>query len=274
MSSQPHTIRDFAEPPVIETVLSVQFAPLSKLSIAHFGLYWEKIRREFKRTEVRPPLGHIKEEFTRGAVSGMPQFGLELVSEPTMRCWFLDEPGNQILQVQKDRFIHNWQKVSGKETYPRYEAVRAKFEQEWQRFCAFLEEEQLGTPEINQCEVTYVNHIEYEKGWKSFGELNKVLACWSGSYSGTFMPAPERVNLNVVYLLPDNQGRLHISLQPVIRARDAKEVLQLNLTARGAPSSSETADIFRWLDIGRQWVVEGFTDFTTKEMHRLWRRTK
>lgn len=274
MSSQPHTIRDFAAPPVIETVLSVQFAPIQKLSIAHFGLYWEKIRREFTRAEARPALGHIMENFAPGAVSGMPQFGFELISEPTIRCWFLDEPGNQILQVQKDRFIYNWQMVSGKETYPRYENVCAKFEEEWKRFGTFLKEERLGTPEVNQCEVTCVNHIEYEQGWKSFGELNKVIACWSGSYSGTFLQAPERVSLNVVYLLPDNQGRLHLSLQPVIRARDAREVLQLNLTARGAPSSSETADILRWLDTGRTWVVEGFTDFTTKEMHRLWGRTK
>jgi hypothetical protein len=67
-----------------------------------------------------------------------------------------------------------------------------------------------------------------------------------------------------------NQGRLYISLQPVIRARDAMEVLQLNLTARGAPASSKTDDAFEWLDLGRQSIVEGFTDFTTEEMHNLW----
>jgi hypothetical protein len=68
----------------------------------------------------------------------------------------------------------------------------------------------------------------------------------------------------------DNQGRLYVSIQPVIRARDALEVLQLNLTARGAPASSKTEDVFKWLDLGRQWIVEGFTDFTTNEMHKLW----
>ena len=231
MVPQLHTIRDFDDPPVIETVLAVQFMPITGLLIPHFGLYWKNIRDEFKRVQIRPPLENVKEVFPSSGVRGIQQFGVELLPEPPVRCWFLDEKGNQLLQVQKDRFIYNWQKVGGDEIYPRYESVRAKFEEEWRRFCLFLQEEKLGTPEVSQCEVTYVNHIEYEKGWKTFGELNKVVACWSGSYSGTFLPAPEKVNLNISYVLPDNQGRLHISIQPVIRARDAKELLQLNLTA-------------------------------------------
>lgn len=274
MTSQPHTIHDFSKPPVVETVLSVQFTPLSGFSIAHFGLYWQKIREEFKRVEVRPPVAHMKEDFSRGAIRGMPQFGLELVSEPEIRCWFMDEPGNQILQVQKDRFIHNWQKITGDEIYPRYEAVRGTFDRQWRRFCDFLTEEKLGKPEVNQCEVTYVNHIEYDNGWKTFGELNKVIAPWSGSYSGSFLRAPEKVSLNATYVFPDNKGRLYVFLQPVLRTRDAKEVLQLNLIARGAPSSSETGDLLQWLDLGREWIVKGFTDFTTKEMHKHWGRTK
>ena len=80
--------------------------------------------------------------------------------------------------------------------------------------------------------------------------------------------------MTVNYLLPANQGRMYVSLEPVLRARDAKEVLQLNLTVRGAPSSSDEAVVLQWLDVGRQWVVEGFTDFTTDAMHKLWGRSK
>ena len=276
MSAPKHTIRDFTNPPVVETVLSVQFAPLSKVSIPDMGLYWQKIRHEFSRIELRPPVAHVKEEFVSDPAKAAAQFNFELVpaTELQIRCWFLDKKGNKFLQVQNDRFIHNWQKVTGDEIYPRYETVRSKFEEEWVRFCEFLKEENLGTPVVDQCEVTYVNHIEYGKGWKSYAELNKVIAPWSGTSSGEFLPAPEKVNLNVTYLLPDNLGRLHISLLPVIRARDAKEVLQLNLTARGAPASPENKDIYEWLDLGRKWVVEGFTDFTNGEMHKTWGRTK
>ena len=181
---------------------------------------------------------------------------------------------NQLIQVQKDRFIYNWKKASDTEIYPRYEKIREKCLVEWNRFLDFLKHENLGRPDANQCEVTYVNHIDYEQGWKTFGELNRIISPWSGNYSGSFLPVPETVGLNVSYVLHNNQGRLYISMQPVIRARDAKEVLQLSLTARGAPHSSKTEDIFAWIDLGREWVVEGFTDFTTSTFHQRWERTK
>ena len=273
MANQPHTLRDFSDPPVVETVLGVQFAPLS-FAIPHFGLYWSHIQSEFPRYRVLPPLGHIREQFGGSAAGTIRKMRFEVIQEPDIRCWFLDILGNQIIQVQRDRFIYNWQKISGSEVYPRYENVRSRFETEWSRFRDFLKQGGFGKPEVNQCEVTYVNHLEYEKGWKNFGELNKVISCWSGKHSGTFLPEPEKVSMTVNYLLPDNQGRMYVSLEPVLRTRDAKEVLQLNLTVRGAPSSSDTAGVLQWLDVGRQWVVEGFTDFTTDVMHKLWGRSK
>jgi len=264
-------IRTFKNAPVIETVLSIQFAPLSKLTIPYLGLYWERIRTEFKRFEPKPPIQHIIEEFGPGPHPLGPPLALQLVATPEVRCWFIEEKGNYFIQLQQDRLLYNWQRVQQNDVYPRYEKIRAKFYQEWKRFCSFLEDENIGTPEVDQCEVTYVNHIPYGVGWSTFGELHKVVSYWSGRSSGNFLPDPNKVNLNIRYLMPENKGRLYISLQPVI-TRDAVEVLQLNLTARGAPTSSKTDDVFRWLDLGRQWVVEGFTDFTSKEMHKIWGR--
>lgn len=273
MGSQAHTLRDYNKPPVIETVLSIQFAPIQGLSIPHLGLYWAKIRQNYPHAEIRPPLGQTKEEFT-SRTRKRADLGLEMVTEPSLRCWFTHSDMNQLIQVQKDRFIYNWKKSKETETYPRYEKIKERCLLEWEYFIAFLHEEGLSRPEANQCEVTYVNHIEYEQGWRTFGELNKVIAPWSGECSGKFLPAPESVGINASYVLRNNEGRLYISMEPVIRANDAKEVLQLTLTARGGPSSSTTEDIFRWLDLGREWVVEGFTDFTTTAFHNRWGRTK
>lgn len=274
MATHPHTIHDFIEPPVVETVLSVQFVPIEGFTLAHIGLYWDTIRREFERFESKPPIGHVKESFSAGP--GVRDIGLSFSTSNEMpfRAWFLDKKGNQILQVQKDRFIHNWQKISGDEVYPRYESVRNKFQVEWDRFNAFLGKEGLARPEINQYEVTYVNHIEYEKGWKGYGELAKVISLWSGKHSGDFLRSPENINLNVTYLLPDNHGRLYVGMQPVLRARDATEILQLNLTARVVPSTTSSDEVLKWLDLGRLWVVEGFNDVTTPEIRKAWGQTK
>ena len=274
MSVQTQTIHDYLNPPVIETVLSVQFIPIHGFSIPHVGLYHETIRKEFKRYEAKPPLGHIQEVFSPKVGVREQTLSFSISAEPPFRAWFLDEKGNQIIQIQKDRFIYNWQKVAGDETYPRYQSVRSKFQTEWERFRSFLNKQSLSQPDINQCEVTYVNHIEYEKGWKGYGELSKVIAPWSGKHSGNFLPSPENINLNVTYRLKDNQGRLHMDMQPVLRARDAKEVLQLNLTARIVPSSSNAEDAVKWLDLGRLWIVEGFDNVTTPEIRKVWGQTK
>ncbi len=274
MTTDPLTIHDFDHPPVIETVLSAQFVPIEGLTLPYVGLYWDTIRKEFERFEAKPPIGHVMESFTAIPNQTHFTFSFPPSTDFPFRAWFLDRKGNQIIQVQKDRFIHNWQKISGDETYPRYESVRNKFQTEWNRFNAFLNKEGLATPKINQCEVTYVNHIEYEKGWKGFGELSKVISLWSGKHSGDFLRDPENINLNVTYRLPDNQGRLYVEMQPVIRARDAKEVLQLKLTARVVPSSSGFGDILQWLDLGRLWIVEGFNDITTPEIRRVWGQIK
>lgn len=274
MTERDQTLPDFINPPVIETVLSLQFAPLEKFGIPHFGLYWGKIRNQYPRFDLRPPIASVTEEFEPSPIN--QKIGIRVAASfpvvPLVRCWYIDESENRLLQVQNDRFVCNWRKVKGDEVYPRYEGIRDRFKEEWIRFGSFLREENLGTPEVNQCEVTYVNHIEYNLGWEGYSELSRVIACWKGYHSGTFLPSPEKVTLNARYLLPAKEGRLHISLEPVLRSRDVIEVLQLNLTARGAPSSSSVEDIFRWLDLGRDWVVRGFTDFTTEHMHRLWGR--
>jgi hypothetical protein len=56
-------------------------------------------------------------------------------------------------------------------------------------------------------------------------------------------------------------------MQPAIRKQDAKEIVRLNLTARGKPVSSTPADILDWFDMGHVWIVQGFTDFTTTKIH-------
>ena len=175
------------------------------------------------------------------------------------------------MQLQRDRLVHNWRKLTGDEVYPRYPDLRERLEREWGRFTQFLKDEKLERPRINQCEVLYVNNIEYDKGWSGYGELERVIAAMATPRGkAAFLPTPERVNMNIVYPFDDNAGRLYVSFGPVIRARDGKEVLQMTLTARGAPKSSNDEDVFAWLDLGRKWVVRGFSDFTTDTMHRVW----
>lgn len=262
----------FENPPVIETVLGVQFAPLESFTIPCFGLYWQRIRGRYPVQETQPALTRILEDFgTRLPVR--PPLGIELVSQPEVRCWFIDASSTELIQVQRDRFIRNWRKVGDGDIYPRYERLKPQFEHDWAVFCAFLREFELGSPEVNQCEVTYINHFEIGRELDAYGEAHKVIRLLSSEARSEFLPGPEIVRINTTYMMADKKGRLHVELQPVIRRHDAREMLQLTLTARGRPASSRPKDVLEWFDMGHEWIVRGFTDLTTEAMHRLWRRT-
>ncbi len=251
--------------------MSLQFASIPGFSIPHFGLYWERVRDEYPRFEVQPPIANVTEQFEPATLAR--QIGVQILATPEIRCWYLDQSGNRLIQVQRNRFVHNWRKVNGTETYPRYPVIREHLKSQWERFCVFLQDEKLQRPKINQCEVLYVNNIEYGKGWNGFGELDKVIATLTTQKpKNGFLPHPERVSMQVTYRLEEDAGRLYVEFVPVIRARDGQEVLQMTLTARGAPRSSSDEDVFAWLDLGRKWIVRGFADFTTETMHSVWGR--
>src|ERR1700675_5095605 len=101
---------DFINPPVIETVLSLQFSPLEKFGIPHFGLYWQKIRNEYPRVELHPPLASVTEEYGPSLIHqkiGL-RIGLGFPIGSPVRCWYVDESDNRLLQVQSDHFVYNW----------------------------------------------------------------------------------------------------------------------------------------------------------------------
>jgi uncharacterized protein (TIGR04255 family) len=262
----------FDNPPVIETLLGVQFVPLQSFSILHFGLYARQISSEYPTHEIHPALNPALEDFEASPSAG-PRIGISVVAEPDLRCWFIDPTFTQLIQVQRDRFIRNWRKIKPDQVYPHYHDLRPRFQADWERFCLFLQQEGIGTPEVKQCEVTYVNHIELGKGWESYGETDKAIRLVSAPTAGGFLGQPEVVHLNTSYVMPEKKGRLHVVVQPVISRPLGKEVIQLTLTARGRPVASGLRDLLEWFDLGHEWVVRGFAELTTREMHATWGRT-
>jgi uncharacterized protein (TIGR04255 family) len=267
---QTRTLPLFTHPPVVETVHGVQFAKLDKFTLLHFGLYWSKIKTDYPKVQVKPALGPIVEQFD---LRSRPELGIEIVPEPDLRCWFIDATENHLLQIQRDRFHFNWKKVSGKEKYPQYETLHPRFLTEWEKFLAFLTEEGLTQPEMTQCEVTYVNHLERGKGWKSYSDLDHVFTIVASSEHRKILSDLESWSFDINRVIPDKKGRLHINARPAVRREDGAEIIQLTLTARGKPVANSTQSIIEWLEIGHQWIVNAFTEITTPTMHHLWGRT-
>lgn len=267
---------EFDNPPVVEVALSVQFETLANLRTPQLGLLWQEFRDRFPVTEEHPPLDTVLERFgVPPTPKGVARFQM-LTAPPVPRCWFLNKEGTELVQVQQDRFVHNWRKAGDKDAYPRYDHVRTTFESELRRFGEFLLGQQAGELNPNQCEITYVNHITSGEGWKHHGQLGDVLTLFAPRYTDEFRPVPEDGRLSVRYVIPNDAGepvgRLHVAVEPVYRSADDVPMFALTLTARGRPLGDGVPGVLGFLDVGREWIVRTFASITTPKMHTIWRR--
>jgi len=253
-----HRIVDFERPPVAETALGVVFAPISKLSVLHLGLFWSQVRKLYPRTQVKTSTGPAE-----------IRFGFTDEIDFPIRALLIDESGNQLVQVQRNAFIRNWRQTEQTVEYEHYENVRPLFERDWSLFTGFLKSEELGDPEVIQCEVTYINHLVRGREWENFEDVSRVFRVWSGGHVGS-LRASQMVSFTTAYDLPDRSGQLRVMVHPGIRKTDSKEIIQFVLTATFKPKGSSPSEILQSLDAGHVAVVTSFKDFTTPEMHEQW----
>lgn len=262
---------EYENPPVTEVVLGIQFDPLDRFTVVHPGLYWLTLKDKYPTVSAQPPLNPDQEAFD-GEIR-QAENKVELLSVPPLpRCWFVDTPNNKLVQIQRDRLLHNWRKVTGLESYPRYESISQEFKSIWADFLRFAKNENLGTVKPNHWEVTYVNHLPKKGLWDSAGDFSKIFSNWAGKSSGTFLPTPENISFKLSYVFPEKRGRLHIVVDPAYRLSDKSMIIRLTLTARGKIESSDPNSVMANLDQGHEWIVNGFTDFTTPEAHKFWKR--
>ncbi len=257
---------EFDRPPVVETVLSAQFKPIADMRTVHYGLFWRQIRDTYPGTEEKPALEPSFERFG-GGPKRTPRLHFEAKDEAhPERMWFSNREGTELIQLQVDRFIKNWRQIEDRNTYPRYEGhIKPAFARDLQIFEKFLAEESLAPIEINQCEVTYVNHIVAGEGWESWSDVAKIFSFLGG------MPASLEDGQFAfrMPILVKNQpiGRLIVEIQPALSERDDRPMWVMNLTARGLVGTGT-----EFFDFGRAAIVKSFAELTTAAMHKVWRR--
>lgn len=259
-------------------VLGVQFEPLEKLRHVHLGLLWQEFRERYPLVQEHPPLSASFERF--GDERKRPsRIEVELAVEPIIpRLWFISGNGRRLVQVQGDRFLFNWRKLTGREEYPRYEQLRATFADELAIFTAFLEREKLGTPRPNQCEITYVNELRQGQGWTSMGDLDQILSVWQAGHRDGSAPELEAATVEQRYVLPGAdgrpQGRVHVSLEPYFSLSLDQEVYLLRVTAQGRPEGPDLDAALRFIDTAHHWAVLCFAAATTPHLHQVWGRRR
>lgn len=109
--TRPADLPDFSKPPLNEVVLGVQFSPPAGYTQIQAGEVWNLYRERYPRVEEYMPLPPAYELF------GLPGMGqtsnqFSFLEGPLHdRYWFLRTAGDELIQFQNDRLLHNWRKV-------------------------------------------------------------------------------------------------------------------------------------------------------------------
>ena len=265
--SAPQSLPEYGNPPVDEVVCGVLFEPIKAFLLPHFGLLWEKFKPEYPDCQEVPPLMPTIESFEE-----FPPAEMEIPEIPLPRVWFLHDDG-RIIQVQRDRFLHNWRKLRPTAEYPRYRKVFHMFQTHFSTFQEFLNELRLGTVIPRQYEMTYVNLIPQGRGWETEGDIHKVFPdfCRQGEKE-RFLPAPDGISWRTSFLLPNRAGRLHMHIQTARRRDDKRPLFRFEITARGIGPDTSPKAMQAWFDLAHEWIVRGFADSTGLQVQRdVWR---
>ncbi len=264
---------EYDSPPVNEVVCGILFKPLDRLLTPYIGLLWEVFKSDYPTCQEAPPIIPILETFGERPVDQKPEFA-EI--PPLPRVWFVHKDGSGVIQVQRDRFLHNWRKASPTNKYPRFEQVFGMFVSHLNLFELFLRKHELGRVSPLQYELTYVNHVPQGDGWSTHADLGRIFADFAWRVKDErFLPAPESINWRTTFALPNQCGRLHMTVRDAVHRDEGRPLYVFELTARGFLGAGSQDDLKEWFDVAHQWIVCGFTDLTDETTQlKVWGRTK
>jgi uncharacterized protein (TIGR04255 family) len=269
MNSDP--LPKFERPPVVETVLGVQFGQLPKLRNAHLGVFWKKLGPEWPTVGDAPPLPPQYERFESDRWIE-PGLKLAIRQDVDLRIQIRNAAGDRMVQVQNGRFHYNWLGEGGGQ-YPKYHTVRPEFDRLYDLFTRYLSDESLGVPAEDQWEVTYVNHIPCGSVWNAVDEWTAVFRPVATMPIRAGSARLTNLRGEWSYDIEPKMGRLHVRLQHGRRkVHDGPELMIVTLTARGPLGTPESGaqTLTDGLNLGRETIVRAFYDLTTEKAHTYW----
>ena len=261
---------NYEHPPLVETVLGVQFDRLPDMKNAHLGSFWNQLDREsWPHVSDAPPLSSEYERF--GEIDRWTKgFELQLSHNPTSRLRITNKEKNRMIQVQNGRFHFNWLR-GDQVTYPRYDRVKEEFCNHLNLFLAFAAAEKIGTIHANQWEVTYLNQILQGTVWNTIDD-------WDFFRPLAAIPSLENLIRGESFSgewhfeIPEKRGRLHIHWQHVELPTSNQAGIRLTLTARGPvkQQADNWQAILDGLDLGRGTIVGAFKNLMSDRANQHW----
>ena len=262
---------DFVRPPIEEVVLSVLFESLAGFLAPHLGEIWQELKKEgFVNIAEQPLVLPTMEHFSN--IGGESE--LHIGNVPNLaRIWFIHKDGDQIIQVQRDRFAFNWRKTKAGQNYPGFSAILEKFEKFYNRFGETIQNMEVGTLTPLQYELTYIDQLMQGEGWNNLEDMGKIYNLFMDSQSSdSFWSGAESMMLQASFPIGDLHSRLYLTIGNRVRVSDQRHTLQTNFTMRGFPQNAEHA-MPAWFKWARDRIREKFVRMFTEDIQtQIWER--
>jgi uncharacterized protein (TIGR04255 family) len=266
-----HELVSFDHPPVQEIAFSIQLIePLSLEAMVDIG---RALDPSFPVRQLQPALPRMVAPDVGQPFSFLTTIGVQLP-----RFWFVSQDGLRLVQVQEDRVAFNWRRLGRDVLYPRYGTLRGEFAQILAKLTGLVPELTNETLAVDFCELTYVNELAPAEPRRKRLPLETVLRVVRPLPDGEFLPDADDAQWTGSWTIVDSAGaragRLTASAQPGLRQVDEQPIYLLTMSSALPGRVSGTGAVFDRLDVAHEWIVRGFADLTTKDMHDQWRRTR
>ena len=251
----------FKSPPLNEVSIGLQFQPLERLKIPHFGLFWDLIRKEYPSVEHAPPIINKDTE---------PSEWSQLLP----RVWFIDKSDTQLLQLQANRINFNWRFQEGADPYPRFHTIAPEFLRLLETFERFLLEADIGVILPTVAEVTYINIFEQGREWNTAEDFVAVFKDFAWTQEkARFLPYPTSMSWAASFALPNEKGTLNVRLNQGLRVADQQKIMQMEMVANYPVQGVAPQSLQPWYELAHEWIVKGFADLTQPEAQKkFWGR--
>jgi uncharacterized protein (TIGR04255 family) len=251
----------FANPPVVELAIGVEFLPLPSLSVVPLVELRPLWSQEYPRIEEQPALPSMNL-----GKSPIPGFNFEVgTGVPPIRIWLLNENRSELLQVQYDRLVLNWRANYGSD-YPHYRELEPRFMRNWALLQSAVAERSLGELQPITAEVTYINRFTLEDGETLFDVLSVLRS------NSHFEKSEPTIQLTTAIVTADESGQYGEQNISAARSRDEKREVQLMSVTRVSFFLGESDPITKALRRAHASAVTNFAQVTTGKMHQRWGR--
>jgi uncharacterized protein (TIGR04255 family) len=265
MTQPPARLPDFENPPVVEIIAAVQFAPIPAFEFAQVVALCQEFA-DWTPIDAPPAIPPIAEG--PGTVPSDETFFA--FGSPPRRLVLTRDNGRWTGQVQQDRVAVHERKTVAR---PSFQNVAPMLKDFAKRAGAVLDADLFADPHTpDLVEVVYDNRIAAaDGGWKELDELHRVLRILSASAGEPPYSTVERATVAFSYFLghPEAmEGRLHVIGNPE-QDENGLPVLSLRIISR---RFVRDLDVEAVLEACHADIVSAFASVTTRNMHEVWGR--